>query len=275
MKLLLQGVVTIAITVSTAVAETNRGVSWLGQMCHSKASCDVITKSFEQATTINVGWLYGTFNATGCKCSPRVLSDPRPKRVRVSICNSTCFPERGRRCQRHECFAGMNSRQATRAILNDNPATYRRIDKIVAMAKTDMAQAIQPVQFYVQACLECTLSRAAREKLNSYVANQFAPPVMFVDNPVGDKCLPGMICEKHGNVKGGRGVIVDLDGVDYSRINKQDFWQKNRQSLVALAWKPCANGISPGGFVPPLQRYRFCTQKDALEFQDAIIRRLG
>lgn len=259
---------------SIAIGETNRGVSWIGQGCHAKADCGAIMSAYKGATNINGGWLYGTFNPTGCKCSKVVLADPRPKTVRVAICNSTCFPERGRRCQKHECFAGMNSRQASKAILADNPALYERVDKTIALAKEDIALAKQPVQFLIQPCLECSVSKEARYKLNEYVASKF-PGHLIVDNPVKGPCAPGLICEKHGNVSGNANTIVDLDGVDYKKINKEDFWKKNRQSLMVLAWSPCANGISSTKFVPPLQRYRFCNRKDVKPFQDAIRRRIG
>lgn len=259
--------------VANLYANENRGISWLGQMCHAKSDCKIIERSFQDVGTINVGWLYGTFNSNGCKCSSVVLQDPRPKRVRISICNSTCFPERGRRCQRHECFGGMNTRQANRAILNNDAPLFRRVDRILQMAKADMALAVGTTQFYVQPCLECSVSREARRKLSEYVAAQFAPPVMMVDNPLRDSCFAEYICERHGNVRGRGDTIIDLDGVDYDKIDKQAFWEKNKRALMVLAWKPCANGWKPGPFIPPHQRSKFCKKKDAVEFNDAIIRK--
>jgi hypothetical protein len=254
---------------STGHSQENRGISWLGQMCHEKTKCSVIERSFEGVATINTGWLYTTFNPNRCKCSPVVLQDSRPKRVRVAICNSTCFPERGRRCQKFECFAGMTGRQASRAILNDNSKVFQRIDRSISLAKADLSTATPPLELFVQPCLECSISRDARRKLNEYVAAQF-PGVAIVDNPVGGKCLPGYVCEVHGNVRARRGSIVDLDGVDYSKIDKRAFWRKNNQALMALAWKPCANGISGGAFQTPISRSRFCSQSDAVDFNNGI-----
>jgi hypothetical protein len=228
--------------------------------------------AYKGASVINAGWLYGTFNPNGCKCSKILLADPRPKRIRLSICNSTCFPERGRSCQKHECFAGMNARQASRAILNNDAATYARINKTIALAKDDIALANGSVEFLIKPCLECSISHEARHKLNSYIAAAF-PQYRIVDNPINGLCDPMLICEKHGPVKGDANTIVDLDGADYSRIRKADFWQKNDQALMALAWKPCANGWRPGPFVSPTMRRAFCTQKDAKEFNDGIIRK--
>lgn len=250
-------------------SQENRGISWLGQMCHEKSRCGVIERSFEGVATINTGWLYTTFNPHRCKCSSVVLKDPRPKRVRVAICNSTCFPERGRRCQKFECFAGMSARQASRAILQDDPRVFERINKSIALAKADLSTAAAPLELFVQPCLECSISREARQKLTQYIASHF-PGVAIVDNPVGGKCLPGLVCEVHGNVRAPRGSIVDLDGVDYSKINKWEFWRKNDQALMALAWKPCANGLSGGPFQTPISRSRFCSKSDAVEFNHGI-----
>jgi hypothetical protein len=254
-------------------AQQNRGVSWLGQMCHAKADCKVIYRAYDDLPVVNAGWLVSTFNATGCKCSSGLLKDPRLKRVRVSICNSTCFPERGRRCQRHECFAAMNARQASRAILKLDPATFRRIDAAISIAKTDLLGAVGPLEAFVKPCLECTLSHPARALLNAYVAAQFGPQVRIVDNPINDRCSADLVCERHGAALGDANTIVDTDGTDYGRLNKAAFWRGNQSALMALAWKPCANGYLPGRFVPPLSRSRFCTLSDAVNFNRDLRRK--
>ena len=251
-------------------SKDNRGISWLGQMCHPQTDCAVITDSFSGAKIINTGWLYLTFNPVGCRCAGSVLSDPRPKRIRVDICNSTCFPERGRQCQDYECFAGMTGREATKAVLADDPATYARIDRSIAMAKADMASAAAPVEFFVKACLECSISPDARKKLNEYVASQFPSSVRMVDNPLMGPCLPGYVCERHGPATGDSNTIVDLDGVDYDTIDQPQFWRANADALIALAWKPCANGLRRGSFVPPLQRSQFCTLSDIEGLKQAL-----
>lgn len=250
-------------------SEANRGISWIGQGCHAKADCGAVMAAYEGVQTVNAGWLYGTFNATGCKCSKVLLADPRPKRIRFDICNSTCFPERGRRCQRHECFARMTGRQASRAILNKDPATFARIDSTIALAKADMAQAVAPVEWFVKPCLECSISREARAALTQYVASHF-PGIPLVDNPLRGPCFPGMICERHGDVRGDANTIVDLDGKSYLEVNKKSFWKQNNDALMVLAWKPCANGWRPGPFVAPERRSKFCTKKSAKMFNDGM-----
>lgn len=270
-KLLILALITLISSIK-ANGEANRGVSWIGQGCAANAPCEPIMAAYSGASVINAGWLYGTFNPDGCKCSKVLLADPRPKTIRVSICNSTCFPERGKRCMKHECFAGMNGRQATKAILNDDPATYARIDHTIALAKQDIALAVQPVEFLVKPCLECSISADARYKLNEYIAAQF-PGHRIVDNPLRGLCAPGLVCERHGPVKGDKNTIVDLDGVDYGRIRRYEFWAKNENALMALAWKPCANGWRPGSFVSPTKRKGWCNNRDAKEFNNGILKK--
>lgn len=254
-------------------SEANRGVSWIGQGCSAKADCGAVMAAYEGVKTINAGWLYATFNPTGCKCSKVLLADPRPKRIRVDICNSTCFPERGRRCQKHECFAGMTGRQASRAILSKDPRTFARIDSTIALAKADMADAAGPVEWFVKPCLECSISQEARAVLNRYVASHF-PGVPLVDNPLRGPCSPGMICERHGAAVGDAGTIVDLDGTDYRRIDQKRFWKQNNSALMVLAWKPCANGWQPGPFIAPQRRSRFCSQKNAEMFNQGLRKKI-
>ncbi|MFO0203358.1 MAG: hypothetical protein ACK528_09545, partial [Alphaproteobacteria bacterium] len=249
--------------------ESTRGISWLGQLCHAKADCTVILDTHATDSTLVFGWLAGTFNPTGCKCSPLILSDPRPKRVRVSICNSTCLPERGRRCHRYECFAGMNTRQVERAIMANNPKLYGRIDRIISEVKSDLSYATGNLELYIKPCLECSVNKRARLKLNEYIGNQF-PGIPLVDNPFYGQCEPGYICERHGNVKGNANTIIDLDGVSYSKINHFEFWNSNRNALMVLAWKPCHNGIVPGPFISPLARSKFCTLRDMRSIKQAI-----
>ncbi|NDF13446.1 MAG: hypothetical protein EB060_11620 [Proteobacteria bacterium] len=167
----------------------------------------------------------------------------------------------------------MNARQASKAVLRLDPATFRRIDNAVALAKADIAKAVAPLEVFVKPCLECTLSHDARALLNAYVAAQFGPEVRIVDNPLNDRCSADLVCEKHGAKAGDKNTIIDTDGLDYARIDKARFWVNNEKSLMALAWKPCANGYLPGRFVPPLFRSRFCTLSDAVNFNRDLRRK--
>ena len=91
----------------------NRGVSFILSMCSDKAKQQkkLFKKIYENATVLNAGWLYGaTSNPDKCTWAARFYNDPRPKRVRIHVCNSTCFKTRqNRTCQPKECFCGYNT----------------------------------------------------------------------------------------------------------------------------------------------------------------------
>jgi hypothetical protein len=244
----------------------SRGVSWLLQMCSEKTDCHVIQNAYKNAPETNAGWLYLTSNGDRCKCAPKLLADPRPKKIRVHICNSTCFPERGRTCEPQECFAGMTATEASRAVLSNDPGTYERVNHGIAIAQRDLGAA-RNTTAAVSACMECTLTRPARRKLAEYVAAKF-PSAQRVDNPINDTCLPGYLCEHHGH--GAKADIVDLDGDDYDGIDQAAFWGR-RGAWLRLAWKGCDNGLKKGdAYKPGVQRDAWCGSRDSLDFNTAL-----
>lgn len=253
----------------------NRGVSWILQMCSEAADCGVIKTAYKNASVINAGWMYLTSNPNRCKCAKELLSDARPKRIRIDICNSTCFPERGRTCQPHECFAGMRQAQAGEAILKNDPKTFARIDKAISMAQNDLKNF--QGDLFVKSCLECSIDPKARAKLNSYIQSKFSnfSAARFVDNPINDSCTPGMICEKHGEPAGNPNLIADNDGLSYDGINQLGYWRKNKSSVMVLAWKGCNNGLKkcekpPCSFIPPPNRKDYCgSSRDGVDFASA------
>lgn len=253
----------------------HRGVSWILQMCTAKADCGTIARTYQGMNRINAGWMYLTSNPDGCKCSRTILKDPRPKRIRVDICNSTCFPERGRKCERHECFAGMTAKTASAAIMKNDPATFKRIDRSISMAVSDRLAAEGPIEYAIKPCLECTLTRQARTKLNEYVKAKTAtlPGTLYVDNPEGDSCLPGYLCEKHGTPSGGSNIISDNDGKDYDTIDQWSYFRKNMSSWLTLAWKACNNGLKKGdGYSPPVNRKNYCgMSRDGTDFRSFLV----
>jgi hypothetical protein len=261
---------TVLLFASSALAQENRGVSWILQMCSEKTDCSAIDAAYKNATVINAGWMYMTSNPSRCKCAPKLLLDPRPKRVRIDICNSTCFPERGRRCQPQECFAGMTQAQAGRAVLNGDKDTYHRIDHAISLAKHDLALHAGALDLFVKPCLECSIDPKARTKLNAYVADKF-PGARMVDNPINDHCQAGMVCEKHGSPAGNNNLIADNDGLDYDGIDQLQYWRKNKPSLMVLAWKGCNNGLAKDEpFKPGQDRTHYCSAaRDGRDFETA------
>ena len=162
----------------------NRGVSFILSMCSDKAKQQkkLFKKIYENATVLNAGWLYGaTSNPDKCTWAARFYNDPRPKRVRIHVCNSTCFKTRQNRpCQPKECFGGYKTEaEANKAILAGNKNLFARVDRIIEMIKSDYKSAPKDkdgkstiVDFAVSACMECTLSDSARLKLINYIKDK-------------------------------------------------------------------------------------------------------
>lgn len=276
----------------------NRGVSFILSMCSDKAKQQkkLFKKIYENATVLNAGWLYGaTSNPDKCTWAARFYNDPRPKRVRIHVCNSTCFKTRqNRTCQPKECFGGYKTEaEANKAILAGNKNLFARVDRIIEMIKSDYKSAPKDkdgkstiVDFAVSACMECTLSDSARLKLINYIKDklqsiekerkaQGLSAIAWVDNPLDSRnCFKGFICEKHGTPNVGKNGIADNDGHDYDTINQIEYWTKNTDAYMALAWKPCFNGAADvagttgsSGFIPPQNRTGYCTvKKEGPEF---------
>lgn len=292
-------VIVIALSiVKKANAVENRGVSFILSMCSDKAKQQkkLFNKIYEKATVLNAGWLYGaTSNPDKCTWASKFYKDARPKRVRIHVCNSTCFPTRGRTCQPKECFGGMKSEEdANKAILNGDKNLFARVDRIIEMIKSDYKTAPKDkdgkstiVDFAVSPCMECTLSDKATIKLSDYIKaklqsiekerkEQGLSAITWVHNPLKSaNCLKGYLCEKHGTPNVGKNGIADNDGVDYDTINQIDYWEDNQDAYMVLAWKPCLNGAADvagtsnagGKFIPPQNRTGYCTvNKEGQEF---------
>ena len=260
----------------------NRGISFILQMCseNAKEQKKFWNTAYGDAEVWNAGWMYGnTSNANGCKWSSKFMAMPAKKRVRVHLCNSTCFPERGRHCQPNECFPDTSAADASKKILNNNKAIFKKIDQIIQLAKNDLKLAPKGtlIDYAVSPCLECTLTRPARQALLEYTKKQFADidrtdmnPIQFVDNPQNDSCIEGYLCESHGTPKAGKKKISDNDGADYDVISQVNYWKNNENAWMALAWKPCLNGLTGEAgekFVDPTKRTNYCSRtRDAIDF---------
>jgi len=166
----------------------------------------------------------------------------------------------------------MTGASASKAVISKDSKTYSRIDKSISLMQKDLDKNKGPLELGIKACLECTLSRDARIKLNDYVKTKFPeskyPGVKFVDNPIGDKCLPGYLCEKHGEPKGGNNLISDNDGLDYDTIDQLKYWVNNVASWMVLGWKQCNNGLDKGeSYKPGVQRTNYCgSSRDGKDF---------
>ena len=267
----------------SAGVNNNRGVSFILQMCSANAKTQrkFWNETYKNSSVWNAGWLYGqTSKQDGCQWSQAFMKMPKPKRVRVHICNCTCFKDRGRTCGSNECFPNMTTSQANADVASNNPKYIKVMDKIIDKAVADAKAAGNTlIDFAVSPCLESGLTAANRKKMMQRVVNKFAAynaerqaaglnPIRFVDNPLSDVCLKNRFCEKHGFIKRGAKGIADTDGVSYDDIAQAKYGGNNANAWMVLAWKPCLNGMKPHAtFVNPVSRVDYCSQnRDAANF---------
>lgn len=234
-----------------AHGESNVGVSYLG-ICNKTWKCDASLKALDGQKTLRVGWLAQSFGDE-CPCADRLLSDPRPKVVRIHLANSTCFRERGRVCGRQEVFHGETVRSADRKVRELDPRLMSRFNYVAARARK-LLQNRKNLKCYVSPCLECNLSMDARRTLIART-RRFLPQCEVVDNPADGPCLPGVLCEKHGDEASLRKPCgADLDGDDFADVNVDAFKAKFRECDYALIWGRRMNCLRGGGFVDPRKR---------------------
>ena len=260
----------------SANVSNNRGVSFILQMCSANAKDQdkFWETAYKYSSTINAGWLYGqTSHLTGCEWSKKFMKLSKPKRVRVHICNCTCFKDRGRKCGPNECFPGadMTTAKANQMVANHNAKLFKTIDKIIKKAVEDAEAAnLTLVDYAVSPCLESGLTAANRKIMMQYIEGKFASyaayraskglnPIRFVDNPVRDTCLKSYFCEKHGDIKRGAKGIADLDGIPYDGIAQADYGEINKKAWMVLLWDYCLNGLPKGAdFQYPNTRTGWC-----------------
>jgi hypothetical protein len=114
-------------------AEPLRGASLIG-MCSKNFECgriEEVLRTTPPWQPVVFGYLAETFGRK-CKCLDRLLELPFEKIIRVHIANGTCFPERGRRCNRLDVFSGLSQREAETLLNRNNRRLMRRFRMAVA-----------------------------------------------------------------------------------------------------------------------------------------------
>ncbi len=225
-----------------------QGASYLA-LCHPDTDCKAVRETWRGQDTIVTGWIENTFSES-CECADRLLASRKAKIVRVHIMNGPCM--RNGRCGLYEAFSGYSIAQANRAVRHKNSRLMRRYRRVVQRLKRRLETA-QNVQCYVSPCLECDLNASARRTLLRAVSDTL-PNCIPVDNPYKQRCLPGYTCEKHGYTPHvSAPCIVDLDGIDGSRIDVDKFADRYRHCDISFYWEPFMNCIR-GSFIDPRKR---------------------
>jgi hypothetical protein len=241
-------------SISSARAQ-NVGLSYLG-ICHKSWPCADSLAAFDGVSVIRTGWLENTFNSA-CPCGDVVLKDPRPKVIRVHLSNGPCL--RNQRCGSYEVFAGETIASANRKVKRGDKRLMQKFGRVVNRFAKRLENTRGVLSCYVSPVLESDLDGRARGILLDYVGLRL-PGCRLVDSIVRGRCLPGTICEKHGDKPSlSNPCIADLDGAFLPEVSVPDYLQLTRQCDISYIWDVgfnCNQWNVP--FVDP--RARRCTQ---------------
>lgn len=248
------GLVTLLST-ATANSQSNFGASYLG-MCHSRWKCQQSLDVFQGVPEKRVRWLATTFGKQ-CPCVKRFLGLPGRKLIVPHLVNGTCFKERGRICGKDEPFFGESIASADSKLKRKRPDILRRYRKNLQNTRRILQAADADTEVLLSLCLECPLSDQARLTLLEEARLVF-PDGKFVDSVLSQKCLPGLVCEKHGRLPrlpAGE-CIADTDGDSFDQIDMDAFIERTRQCRAAFLWAFRFNllDVTSGSFQPPLER---------------------
>ncbi len=242
--------------------ENNYGASYLG-FCSKHWPCAQSLKVFEGLPEKRVRWLAVTFGKE-CPCVEKFLRLPGKKLVSPHLANGTCFPERGRICGKDEPFYRESIASADRKVRAKNAGLLRKYRKNARNVKGLLKGIDADTEVIPSICLECPLSDRARVVLLTEAVKIF-PGVQFSDSVLTQKCLPGLLCEKHGRLpRLSAPCIADTDGDDFQQISSEDYRERTSSCRVAFLWGFPFNLIDllAGRFQPPTERTRRPVQAD-------------
>lgn len=253
----MKGFLTISLwilSISLSFAEPIRGASYIG-MCNPRFPCARALAVRPEA----IGYLADAFGRR-CSCVKKALTLSELKYVRVHISNGTCFPERGRRCERMDVFHRETQKTAAQKILSRDKVIYRRF-------LTSLNRSVRLLEGFrgtvrYSPMLESPLPNAVRRRLLREVERRVGKE-NIVDSVLSQKCLEGYICERHGDrprfrrgEKDSR-CITDLDGVTMFEGDMEAFQNASKDCEAAFYWTFGFNMLDygyQGSFIPPSQR---------------------
>jgi hypothetical protein len=241
------------ITSSTwSYAEPIRGASYIG-ICNPNFPCQKALRGVKA-----LGYLADAFGRR-CQCVQEFLKIPGPKYLRVHLANGTCFPERGRRCGRKDVFYKENLRSAESKILKGDVTLLRRYEASILRTKRLLSSADVETTVRYSLVLEAPFSNRARQRLFE-MAKKHLPEEALVDSVLSQRCLKGLICERHGDSMQyipGQRCISDTDGIPIPEADLERLKQRSTQCEALFYWSTGFNllpyGYS-GKFIYPYER---------------------
>lgn len=224
----------LILTITAVEAEPLRAHSPLG-MCHPRWDCKASISLYRGQNPLILRWLELTFG-TRCACVNRLLKDPRPKIVAVHLTNGPCL--RNARCGRYEVFAGETISSADKKVRRGNRKLLRKFSRVLHRLRGRLDRAVNVSSCYVSPMLESDLSNRARGRLLALTAQRF-PECQLVDNPHRKRCIPGTICEVHGDRVGRvrAPCIADLDGNDGRDVDLKKWMRDTAQCRLQFYWE--------------------------------------
>jgi len=239
-------------TIASSYAEPIRAASYVG-MCNSNFPCEKALQGIKA-----LGYLADAFGHR-CQCVQEFLKTPGPKYLRVHLANGTCFPERKRKCGRKDVFYGESLRSAESKILRKDRRIFRAYEASILRTKRLLSIADSETTIRYSLVLEAPFSNKARQRLLE-IAKNHLPEEALVDSVLSQKCLKGLICERHGDsmrYSSGQRCISDTDGISFPEANLQRFEQRSAQCEAIFYWSVGFNllpyGYS-GKFIYPYER---------------------
>lgn len=241
-----------------------QGASFLA-LCNTTWDCRKTLQTFSNSKVIVTGWLERSFG-TSCPCADKILAAKKPKVVRIHLANGPCL--RNRRCGPQEVFFGRSLAQTKRLLDSRPEAVLSRFRRVIPLTQKRLAKASN-TSCFISPVLESDFT-ARHRLLFLNIAKESFPGCSIVDNPLHYPCIKGFTCEKHGdNVRLKAPCIVDMDGVDGSKVDLKRF-RKVSRACLRLYWEPWMNCLRDGKFVDPFKRNckfkkeRFTTAKEKL-----------
>ena len=254
---------------SIALAAPLEGPSYIG-MCSPKFPCERALAVFANSRIKAMGYLADAFGHE-CSCVREFLNLPGGKYVRVHLANGTCFPERGRRCGKFDVFYGETKKTAQRKLQMRDQRLLRRYRASILRSRRLLGVGSADLTVRYSLCLECPISDKARRVLLKE-ALKYIPLELIVDSPIRFQCLPGLICEKHGDsmtYDKGQRCISDTDGITLFDADIERL-KKNSKRCEAIFYWTFGFNLLPydysGPFIPP---YRRSKAADTWEFEGA------
>lgn len=248
----------VFLSIVSCRAEPLRGASLIG-LCSKNFDCKNVVEVLQTTDLrdhITFGYLAQTFGRE-CKCLDRLLALPHQKVIRVHIANGTCFPERGRKCNRLDVFSGLSQRKAETLINRNNRKLMRRFRMAVRKVHERLSNR-QDLTIYYSSTLESPFRKRARKRLLEALRGIVGDDNL-VDSVLRQRCLSNTVCERHGDrfsFREGQRCIVDTDGIEMSVMNRKRFFNQSKACELQFFWAGGFNLLQKRQekFIDPLVR---------------------